>query len=780
MRFLRFGERHRSARRTASGGGWRSALGHAFRAVRHPTWRGVASVVGALLVGGFLLGGLPRVDIETSVASFLPPDDPAVRQYESVSKSFGGDPIVVLAESDQPRKLLDQGHIATQLKLEGQLARLPNVAATYGPATTLNQIAGRAQDVLAELSGMRDAIGQYAGERAAARFDARYGSLIVQGLPAGLPTLHNPSFINTVAYAPDGGVQPQWRFVVPSEHAIAVLVRPREGMDQSSVDRLVDDVRRTVAATNLDADRVTVSGVPVVASALAEQARSEIPLLGGIAIAAITACFVLIPWTVRRRVRLVPVASTILAVGLTVATFGWLDRPLSLGVVAFLPVLLGIGSYYPTYFLQSTRRRVVLAVAAATTGAFAALLLSPLRFVRDLGLALAIGVFIAAAAGLVIARWVPREWVAPRATDPASGGVSRSRSPTRSPWSRVTVAAVAIAVAATGWGALPQLPLKSDFDSFAAGLDAVDDARHVESVMGSSGEMAVVLRGHDVLAPPAIAWARQAHETVVRRHGDQMRPVISPPVLLPFLGPSPSAEQINAAVRLMPPYLTGAVFGEGGRTALLSYGVRMEDLSELRSLRDDLVQALPKPPVGHQVELTGLSMVAVRANELASTERLATNLAGILAAGGVLMLGLRRRADAFRAIGAAALATGTGLFVLWTAGIPLTPITAALGSLTAAVGCEFTVLLAESARRGNRFLRRSVFLATATSAVGYATLAASQLHAVREFGVQLAGSVLLALGGAVVVIWLSGPGGVVRRGVGEDDQRPEPATLEVT
>ena len=617
------------------------------------------------------------------------------------------------------------------LHLEGDLSRLPDVAATYGPATTLNQIAGRTQDLLAELSGRRDALRAEGGDAAVAEFDARYGPLLVQGLPAGLPTLRNPGFVDTVIHTPDGQPRPQWRFVVPSDRAVALLIRPREGLDQASANQLVQGVRDTVADAKLDIERITISGVPVVTSELAHQVRTEIPLIGGIAVAALAGCFLLVPWTPRRRRRLIPLVTTLVAVALTVAAFGWLNRPLSLGVVAFLPVLLGIGSYYPTYFAQHAQRRLVLVVASATAAALAG------------------GVLTAAVAGLLLVR----ARAAPPPSAPAAAGEPGRAAPS---WPvRITAGLLAGAVALTGWLMLPRLALDSDVRTFASGLPALEDARHVESVIGSSGEVAVVLRGPDVLAPDAIEWTRKAQAEIVTRHGDQLRPVISPETLMPFLGPSPSAGQIEAAVRLLPPYLTSAVFRDDNAATVLSFGVRMDNLDQLRSLRDDIARNLPPAPAGYRAELTGLPMAAVRANELVSADRILTNTAGILTAGALLLIGLRSRTDGLRAVVAAALATGTGLFLLWIAGIPLTPVTAALGSLTAAVGCEFTVLLAVSARRGNRALRISVLLATATSVVGYATLAVSRLDAVREFGLLLAGSVLLALASATCVVWLS-------------------------
>lgn len=756
------------ARRTAAR--LRSAAARASRrgctAVRHPTRRSLAAAALALVGTAFLLGGLAQLRVQTDLESFLPDGDPALAQYDDVARSFGADPVVVLVRSKAPGQQLDATHLLPLLGLEGQLAKLPDVATVYGPGTTLNQIAGQTQLLLAELSGRRDGIraaavdaaekrgesrakADQAGQAALEQFDLRYGKLLVQALPAGLPTLRNAGFVKSVVYGTEGNPKAQWRFIVPTNDSAAILVRPRQGLDETSTRALVQGVRDKVGGAKLDAAEVRVSGVPMIVSALGDQVRGEIPLLGGIAVLGVSACFFLVPWTRRRR-RLLPVVTTLIAIGLTLATFGWLDRPVSLGVVAFLSVLLGIGSYYPTYFAQRANRRVVVAVVAASAASFATLTLSPLPFVRDLGLAMALGVLLSAGTGFLL---LGRGEVASSPRPAVTDGVAQP--PRRV---RFAAAALALVIAGIGWAALPQLKIEGSLDSLAAGLPAVDDARGVEAVMGSSGELDVVLRGGNVLSPAAVAWSQQAQNVVVARHGDQMRPVVSPPGLLPFLGPSPTAEQIVAGVRLLPPYLASAVFREDNKVALLSYGVKLEDVGQLQALRDDLRTALPPPPPGFTVEMTGLPMAAVRGNELLSDGRVLSNTAGIAVAGLVLLIGLRRRGDAVRAALAAVLATGAGLCLLWLAGIALSPVTVALGSLTAAVGCEFTVLLSQAAREGSRRLRRSVALAAATSAIGYLVLLASGLAAIREFGVLLAASVLLALASAwCVVRATSGP-----------------------
>jgi hypothetical protein len=636
----------------------------------------------------------------------------------------------------------------------------------YGPGTALNQLAGQAQDLLAELMGKRDsaqalavaqakkagdpaAAASAAGQRALDQFDARYGPLLVKGMPTGLPTLSNPDFVNSVIYDSGGGVRPQWHFIVPSPGAVAILVRPRQGMDATSTGSLVAAVRQTAAHAGIGAQRITVSGVPVVAASIGDEVTREVPLIGGIAVLAVGACFFLIPWCRRRR-RLLPLATTLLAIASTLAVFGWIGRPLSLGVVAFLSVLLGVGSYYPTYFAQGARRRTVLTVVAASAASFATLLLSPLPFVRELGMTLSVGVLLSALLGMGLTSRFAAAADETRPGPPAAGPTRRTR------WLAL-VAVAAVVAAGLGWQALPALPLQTNVESFAIGLPAMNDAQHAENVMGSSGEADVVLTGPNVTSLAAFKWMQQAQDVIISDFGNQMRPALSLPTLLSFLGSNPTSEQVSAGMGLLPQYLGSAVVRSDNRMAVMDFGVQMDNLATLSSLRSGVLRSLPRPPAGYKVSLSGLSAVAVRGQDLVSGSRLPANVLGILAAGAVLVIGLRRRVYALRAVATAAIATGLGLFALWVTHTALSDITVALGPLTAAVGCEFTVLLSESAGSGNRLLRRSVLLATATSAVGYLVLVTSRLAAIRQFGVLLAAAVVLAMASASLVVWLTAP-----------------------
>jgi hypothetical protein len=172
-------------------------------------------------------------------------------------------------------------------------------------------------------------------------------------------------------------------------------------------------------------------------------------------------------------------------------------------------------------------------------------------------------------------------------------------------------------------------------------------------------------------------------------------------------------------------------------------------------------------------DLVGLPVAAARGFDLVSQGRYLTNLAGIVAAGLVLLIGLSWRRVAGMAVLAAVLATGWGLAGTWLLGVPLNPLSVALGSLTTATACEFTVLLSYARRRGTGTLGRTVSVAALAALLGYLALTASQLSVIRNFGLLLAFSVGLSLLAAQLVVHLFARTGGARAEEGATTAEPD-------
>ena len=132
---------------------------------------------------------------------------------------------------------------------------------------------------------------------------------------------------------------------------------------------------------------------------------------------------------------------------------------------------------------------------------------------------------------------------------------------------RVSSAVTVGALAVVGWLLLVSLPLQTNIQDLARGLPALDGAAHVQDVLGSGGELNVVLRADDdpktppvdVRNPDAWQWFEAAQQRIGQRHGGEAKSVLSVTDLLDFLGPTPTADRIQAGVRLMPDSLVASV-----------------------------------------------------------------------------------------------------------------------------------------------------------------------------------------------------------------------------
>lgn len=714
-------------------------------------------IIAALLVAAALAGGLAQVRIDTGIASFVPQGDESFDQLNERDEQFGSDPVVVLLKGRAQNGLvLDQEQLQGLVALEGVLAQVKDVAVVYGPGTVLNQSAIAIRNVLVQVSGRRDALENAARETAKdkgltgaqtrtfvadqlARFDRRYGALLVEAMPMGLPSLRNQQFVASSLLGEDGEPRPEWRFLLPTARSATILVRPRDGLDQAEADTLVAAVRTAVDEAALDVDPPVITGVPVLTSAVAERATTEAPLLGLLAIAAVALVFFLVPWSRRRRDRLRPVLAAALGTATTLAIMGWFDRPLSLGVVAFLPIVLGIGSDFPLYLSQPAQRRRVVAAAAGAVFAFAALAISPLPFVREFGLTIAVAVAVTFAWAVVLRARLPEVEPAgaPRSSRLPQGALRR-------------VAAVAVLPAVAGWLLLPGLSLESRPEQLAKGLPELTDVARAEEALGFSSEISLVVRGDGVLTPEVLAWAQQAEAAIITEHGGEVRPLLTLSRLLSFLGKDATPTQVVAGSELLPPYLVSAVIGGGGKVAVSTYGIDIDDVAAQKRLIDDIRRDLPAPPDGFEVEVVGLPVVAASGLDAMSGGRFVITIASLGLAAAAVGLWLRSRRLAAMVVAVSALASGWLYLGLHLVGGTLNPLTLAAGALVTVVACEFTVMLDGAGRQ--RWLGRSVLLAAGAGTAGYLCLALSELAVLRSFGLVLASGVVATYVAARLVV----------------------------
>jgi predicted RND superfamily exporter protein len=346
-----------------------------------------------------------------------------------------------------------------------------------------------------------------------------------------------------------------------------------------------------------------------------------------------------------------------------------------------------------------------------------------------------------------------------------------------------------LTLAVIGWGVGTQIETEADIQSLAPqNLRAVSDLNQLRDVTGVSGQLDVSVEAPDLTDPATIAWMADFKQRVLRDNGFSGEnpscldaDVCPGPALSDFLvrgGGELTRQGIEATLGALSPYALrqvapiDPVSGEIGRRALLSFGIRAQSLSEQQDLVDRVRAEIGEPgapggpPAGVEVDLAGLPVIAAEAATDLDASRYWLTLAGLLLVALALLAVYRSLRRALVPLVPTLLATGWGSLILWLSGIPLNPMSAALGALTIAIATEFGVILAgrfHQERRGGHgveeALRRAygrtgaAVLASATTAIaGFAVLIASDIQMLRDFGFVTVIDLIVALAGVMVVL----------------------------
>ncbi len=475
-------------------------------------------------------------------------------------------------------------------------------------------------------------------------------------------------------------------------------------------------------------------------------------------------------------------------------------------------------------------RAAVLAVptiataALATATGFLVLQLSPVPMVRGFGLLLIVGIAVAlgcaltagsaamalqgreggvigaslrgameilselraSAARLGRTALAPLRRLEPRLRHLAVRSRSAGRSAIMAAASRPgRVLAVGALLAVIGWAADTQTAVQSDVTKLVpSSMPALRDLHALENVTGVSGEIDVTVRGDSVATPASIGWMVSYQNTLLDHYGYMeskgcqaatLCPALSLPDLFCSGGattpsgacPGLSTASIRDLLGAVPPYFSQAVITPDRREASLAFGIRLMPLSRQQSVINYMRSQLHPPP-GITARLSGLPVIAAQANAdlSSSSRRLLTLLAGLVAVGLVLLAVFRQARRALVPLIPIVLATGWSALILYVIGIPLNPMSAALGTLVIAISTEFSVLLSERFRQerssGSSLIASlartysstgvAVLASGITAIAGFGVLVVSDITMLRDFGFVTLIDLSVSLAGVLLVL----------------------------
>jgi uncharacterized protein len=556
-----------------------------------------------------------------------------------------------------------------------------------------------------------------------------------------------------------------------------------------------------------------VTGAPVVVDAVARALKDALLLLFGVAIVVMAIVLLL---AFRSTMRLLPLALALASAALVFGLLTLVGGSLTMASVAVLPILIGLAVDYAIQFqarldeVQATGASgeaaartaanlsgpTIATACLATAAGFLVLLLSPTPMVRGFGVLLVAGVLLAFAlvmtagfAALSLRRhpsrqtkraggWRRRGDHAEEASAPAEM-VGPAGDRTR-PLDRLVLLAIGrpvhvltlgIVLAALGWGLGTQIDTVSEVRQLApANLGAVKDLNTYEQATGTTGSLETLVEAPDLTDPATIEWMAGFKRRVLKADD-----VTAGPALSDFLTRGEgkvTKAGIEATLQALSAYSLRQVApldpktGKIGHVALISFGISSQTLAEQQRLLDSVRAQIGTPPPGVTIRLAGLPVIAAEAASELSSSRYWLALAGLGAVGLVLLVLLRSIRRALVPLLPTALATGWASLLIWLTGIPLNPMSAALGALTIAIATEFAVILsgrfeqersvgldvAAALRRAYARTGAAVLASGLTAIAGFAVLVASDIQMLRDFGAVTVIDLAAALLGVIVIL----------------------------
>ncbi|MBS1844639.1 MAG: MMPL family transporter [Actinobacteria bacterium] len=753
-----------------------------------------------------------QVDTDAGLSTLVGKGDPTYEATLRVRDEFGEEPVVVLVKGSLPKLLLGKDLIKL-LRLEGclsgkvpkgakplpgvcaELAAMEPVSFLAGPATFLNEAVVQIDEQLERLSR----------NLPPEKFDEYLLAVASKYGITSLPSIGNEEFVATVVFdlaKARGTPKARLAYLFPNSRSAQIVIRLKPDLTEAERRRAIGLIEDAVAETTprkacgtggkaepcfvLQGGEYVVTGAPVVVDAIARALKDALLLLFGVAVVVMAIVLLL---AFRTRLRLLPLA---LALASAAILFGLLDLvggSLTMASVAVLPILIGLAVDYAIQFQarmaeveatgasgESAARTAanlsgptIATACLATAAGFLVLLLSPTPMVRGFGVLLFAGVLLAfglvmtagfAASGSGRGKREPRGL---REMRPLATLVDFSIS------RPLLVLGVGVVLAAIGWGVGTQIDTVSEVRQLAPhNLRQVEDLDTFEQVTGTTGDLEVLVEAPDLTDPATIEWMAGFKRRVLKE--DE---VTAGPALSDFLtrGGKVTKSGIEATLAAMSPYSLRQVAplgpnGKVGHLALIGFGIKARSLAEGEALLRSVRAQIGSPPAGVKVSLTGLPVIASEAGSDLSSSRYWLALAGLGAVALVLLALLRSFRRALVPLLPTVLATGWASLLIWLTGIPLNPMSTALGALTIAIATEFAVILsgrfeqersigldvAAALRRAYARTGAAVVASGLTAVAGFAVLIASDIRMLREFGAVTVIDLAAALLGVIVIL----------------------------
>ena len=593
--------------------------GAAAAAVARRPWPVLVLLTALAIASG---AGLAGMKVQPVTDAFFDRGTDGFEATERAEKTFGTDPVVVLARGDL-EEIVAAENLESLSVLETclagdirrgrgelfqsceRLSELQPVQTLAGPASFLGRaVAGigtlYAQQIrrLENLPDTPEAqVERQAIIQQATRIIARFGLIAP-------PTLDDPDFINRVVFGPGGvrnGPKPRLSYLFPNSESAQVSLRLRSDLSDAERRETIDLIR-TVAgdeATRLTTGPYIVSGSPVVFEGLGDSIQIGVVIL---AVAALILMSIALALVFGSTWRLLPLLMALSAVLVSAGLLRLLGGELSLAALGAAPILIGLSVDYAVQIqarfdeIDSSLDRseaagmaarlgmpMIATACLATAFGFASLGLSQFPLVAEFGLLLGAGVLICLLVTFLFG------FAALSLRGPGRGGEVRAgrlaSAESARHWAKSAMGlailapsrllVVSVLIAACGWAVSTQASPATEISQLLPSRNsAVEDLDRLDRATGSTGEIDLIVRADDVTDPEVVAWLDRVRTRIlvgsgyqrgerVSCDGAELCPGPSIPDFVPGGGSGLDSAQIKEALRTLPPNERAAIVAGG-------------------------------------------------------------------------------------------------------------------------------------------------------------------------------------------------------------------------
>jgi hydrophobe/amphiphile efflux-3 (HAE3) family protein len=708
----------------------------------------VAIIAVALAAAAALAFGIPRLEFKTGQETLIDPSSEVARDNTRFQREFGGDPMLVLFEAEDGRRITELFATGNRAELERfarDLAATGHYHSVITPLTVVEfasqTIARRMveeprrleRDIAAAVAAARaeaaaagespaaqEATAAAAAQRVRDAFQERFGADAQRFLAVGEQSLDNPRFVEFVLFGADGSLRPELSGIFPDERHALMVVRLQGNLSIDEGSEVAAGLVERAPDYRFDGVAPLVSGPPLLIKEINDEMRQAIVVMAVFAVAIMVAVLFLI---FRARWRLLSLPAVLIGCVAAFGLMGFVGIPLTMVTISGLPILIGLGVDFAiqahsrieeeTFGSGSAEAGVErataalgpalgIAVVAACIG-FLVLHLSDVPMIRDFGSMLAVGAMIvfltsiALISGVVYLRERKRLGPTPEVRarielERFVGGLT-SRTAGR----LLPIAAVAALIAVSGLYVGRRIETQTDPERFVPSDSRVlRDLHYVRDVTGSTSELNLLVdlpqgksaADQDVLDWMYVFMRRQLEAHAELKHGNSLATFVAQ-----VTGAPPTAEDTAAVLGQAPPALADQVVNADGTQASITFAISGDQtLAE----RKELTQAIEddaSPPGGVTVSPAGIAVVGTASVDALSANRDLMSFAALGAILLVLLAVFRSPVRALTPLLPVVLALGASSMILYIAGITYSPLTSISGPLIIAMATEFNILL---------------------------------------------------------------------------------------